>query len=118
MYCDTAQAKSGNVTYLWSCFSSLGPRANSISDLWWMVWQEGVTQIVMLTNIQEGGKVGSWACCLCPCFCTVQFSSIQLKMVSTSPDVSPTRLGKSVNVHLIDDVSKSFNVHLLYVLLK
>jgi len=61
MYCDTAQAKAGNVTYLWSCLSSLGPRANSISDLWWMVWQEGVTQIVMLTNIQEGGKVGSWA---------------------------------------------------------
>ena len=82
MYCDTAQAKAGNVTYLWSCLSSLGPRANSISDLWWMVWQEGVTQIVMLTNIQEGGKVGSWAYCLCPCFCTVQFSSIQFRMMS------------------------------------
>ena len=83
MYCDTAaQAKAGNVTYLWSCLSSLGPRANSISDLWWMVWQEGVTQIVMLTNIQEGGKVGSWAYCLCPCFCTVQFCSVQFKMVS------------------------------------
>ena len=82
MYCDTAQAKAGNVTYLRSCLSSLGPRANSISDLWWMVWQEGVTQIVMLTNIQEGGKVGSWAYCLCPCFCTVQFCSVQFKMVS------------------------------------
>ena len=82
MYCDTAQAKAGNVTYLWSCLSSLGPRANSISDLWWMVWQEGVAQIVMLTNIQEGGKVGSWAYCLCPCFCTVQFSSIQFRMMS------------------------------------
>ena len=82
MYCDTAQAKAGNVTYLWSCLSSLGPRANSISDLWWMVWQEGVAQIVMLTNIQEGGRVGSWAYCLCPCFCTVQFCSVQFKMVS------------------------------------
>ena len=77
MCCDTAQAKAGNIAYLWSCLSSLGPRANSISDLWWMVWQEGVAQIVMLTNIQEGGKVGSWAYSLCPCFCTVQFSSIQ-----------------------------------------
>ena len=86
MYCDTAQAKAGNIAYLWSCLSSLGPRANSISDLWWMVWQEGVAQIVMLTNIQEGGKVGSWAYCLCPCFCTVQFSSVQLKMVSTRSD--------------------------------
>ena len=23
-----------------------------------MVWQEGVTQIIMLTNLNEGGKVG------------------------------------------------------------
>ena len=115
MYCDTAQAKAGNVTYLWSCLSSLGPRANSISDLWWMVWQEGVTQIVMLTNIQEGGKVGSWAYWLCPCFCTVQFSSIQFKMVSIRwgkkriyipprlSEVSPTCLRKGSNVHRVDD---------------
>ena len=26
-----------------------------------MVWQEGVTQIIMLTNLKEGGKVGRWS---------------------------------------------------------
>ena len=80
MYCDTAQAKAGNVTYLWSCLSSLGPRANSISDLWWMVWQEGVTQIVMLTNIQEGGRVRRYISLLSVSlflYCSVQFNSIQ-----------------------------------------
>ena len=117
MYCDTAQAKAGNVTYLWSYLSSLGPCANRISDLWWMVWQEGVAQIVMLTNIQEGGKVGSWAYCLCPCFCTVQFSSVQFRMVSIRSgeknknmyipprlsEVSPTYMRKGSNVHRVDD---------------
>ena len=80
MYCDTAQAKPGNITYLWSCLSSLGPRANSISDLWWMVWQEGVTQIVMLTNIQEGGKVGRYISLLSVSlflYCSVQFNSTE-----------------------------------------
>ncbi|KAK7452243.1 hypothetical protein BaRGS_00039754 [Batillaria attramentaria] len=33
-----------------------GPRVNTIDDLWWMVWQEGITQIVMLANLQEDGK--------------------------------------------------------------
>nr|KAG5699343.1 hypothetical protein BaRGS_004280 [Batillaria attramentaria] len=32
------------------------PRVNTIDDLWWMVWQEGITQIVMLANLQEDGK--------------------------------------------------------------
>ena len=117
MYCDTAQAKAGNIAYFRSCLSSSGPRANSISDLWWMVWQEGVTQIVMLTNIQEGGKVGSWAYCLCPCFCTVQFSSVEFKMVSTRSeknticfpprlsDVSPKYLRKGFLLMVFQKVS-------------
>ncbi|KAK7493650.1 hypothetical protein BaRGS_00015162, partial [Batillaria attramentaria] len=33
-----------------------GPRANTTDDLWWMVWQEGITQIVMLANLQEDGR--------------------------------------------------------------
>ncbi|PVD24655.1 hypothetical protein C0Q70_15139 [Pomacea canaliculata] len=33
-----------------------GPRSNTVDDLWWMVWQENATQIVMLTNLIEGGK--------------------------------------------------------------
>nr|KAG5704335.1 hypothetical protein BaRGS_012644 [Batillaria attramentaria] len=33
-----------------------GPRVNTIDDLWWMVWQERITQIVMLANLKEDGK--------------------------------------------------------------
>ncbi|PVD24656.1 hypothetical protein C0Q70_15140 [Pomacea canaliculata] len=33
-----------------------GPRSNTVDDLWWLVWQENATQIVMLTNLIEGGK--------------------------------------------------------------
>ncbi|PVD24387.1 hypothetical protein C0Q70_14869 [Pomacea canaliculata] len=33
-----------------------GPRDHTIDDFWRMVWQENVTQIVMLTNTIEGGQ--------------------------------------------------------------
>ncbi|KAK7101445.1 hypothetical protein V1264_019827 [Littorina saxatilis] len=33
-----------------------GPRDNTVDDFWRMVWQEGVTDIVMLTNVKEGNK--------------------------------------------------------------
>ncbi|KAK7486547.1 hypothetical protein BaRGS_00022213, partial [Batillaria attramentaria] len=33
-----------------------GPRVNTIDDVWWMVWQEGITQILMLANLKEEGK--------------------------------------------------------------
>ncbi|XP_070193914.1 receptor-type tyrosine-protein phosphatase epsilon-like [Littorina saxatilis] len=33
-----------------------GPNDKSPGDFWRMVWQEGITQIVMLTNLKEGGK--------------------------------------------------------------
>ncbi|XP_025108251.1 receptor-type tyrosine-protein phosphatase kappa-like [Pomacea canaliculata] len=33
-----------------------GPRSSTVDDLWWMVWQENVTQIIMLTNLKEGRK--------------------------------------------------------------
>lgn len=34
-----------------------GPKENTLSDFWAMLWQEKVTQIVMLTNVKEGVKV-------------------------------------------------------------
>ena len=34
-----------------------GPKENTMNDFWRMVWQQNVTQIVMLTNQLEGGKV-------------------------------------------------------------
>lgn len=37
--------------------TDLGPLQNTIRDFWLMIWQENVSQIVMLTNIMEGNKV-------------------------------------------------------------
>uniref|UniRef100_A0A8W8NNF7 Receptor-type tyrosine-protein phosphatase kappa n=1 Tax=Magallana gigas TaxID=29159 RepID=A0A8W8NNF7_MAGGI len=34
-----------------------GPLQNTIRDFWLMIWQENVSQIVMLTNIMEGNKM-------------------------------------------------------------
>lgn len=33
-----------------------GPRQNTVADFWFMVWQENIKQIVMLTNLMEGTK--------------------------------------------------------------
>lgn len=37
--------------------NDLGPRQNTVGDFWLMVWQENVSQIVILTNVMEGKKV-------------------------------------------------------------
>nr|XP_022311896.1 receptor-type tyrosine-protein phosphatase mu-like isoform X4 [Crassostrea virginica] len=36
--------------------ASQGPKQNTMSDHWLMIWQENVAQIVMLTNLKEGLK--------------------------------------------------------------
>nr|XP_034322789.1 receptor-type tyrosine-protein phosphatase kappa-like isoform X3 [Crassostrea gigas] len=36
-----------------------GPKQNTVADFWWMIWQENVEQVVMLTNLMEGSK---WKC--------------------------------------------------------
>lgn len=37
---------------------SLGPKPKTIADFWTMIWQEEVCNIVCLTNLTEGTKVG------------------------------------------------------------
>ena len=32
----------------------IGPLPNTVDDFWWLIWQENVQYIVMLTNIMEG----------------------------------------------------------------
>ncbi|XP_061194965.1 receptor-type tyrosine-protein phosphatase gamma-like [Saccostrea echinata] len=34
-----------------------GPKQNTLVDFWTMIWQENVSSIVMLTNLQEGTKI-------------------------------------------------------------
>ena len=35
-----------------------GPKENTLNDFWRLVWQQDITQVVMLTNLMERGKVG------------------------------------------------------------
>lgn len=39
------------------CLLYKGPQSTTSNDFWRMVFQENVTQIVMLTNLTEGEKV-------------------------------------------------------------
>ncbi|PVD24661.1 hypothetical protein C0Q70_15146 [Pomacea canaliculata] len=51
-----------NASYIKGCqrdkayIATQGPRSHTVDDLWWMVWQENATQIIMLTNLKDGGK--------------------------------------------------------------
>ena len=51
------------LVYLWCCVPPPGPRDNTVDEFWRMIWQEGVTHIVMLTNLREGGPKVSPASC-------------------------------------------------------
>ncbi|XP_078328941.1 receptor-type tyrosine-protein phosphatase T-like [Crassostrea virginica] len=44
---------NGDIAYI----ASQGPKANTVTDFWTMVWQEGICQIVMLTNLTGEGKI-------------------------------------------------------------
>lgn len=35
----------------------LGPKANTLSDHWHMIWQENIAIVVALANVYENGKV-------------------------------------------------------------
>ena len=33
-----------------------GPLPNTITDFWWLVWQERISVVAMVTNVLEGGQ--------------------------------------------------------------
>ncbi|XP_056002945.1 receptor-type tyrosine-protein phosphatase epsilon-like [Ostrea edulis] len=37
--------------------ASQGPKQNTLVDFWAMIWQDNISQIVMLTNLKEGDKI-------------------------------------------------------------
>nr|XP_022306729.1 receptor-type tyrosine-protein phosphatase T-like isoform X1 [Crassostrea virginica] len=43
----------GDIAYI----ASQGPKANTVTDFWTMVWQEDICQVVMLTNLTGDGKM-------------------------------------------------------------
>jgi len=34
----------------------VGPLPKTITDFWWLVWQEGIRVVTMVTNVVEGGQ--------------------------------------------------------------
>ena len=43
----------------------LGPKVETISDFWEMVWEQKSSVIVMLTKVEEKGKVSMYECYHC-----------------------------------------------------
>lgn len=48
-----------NISISFSPTFSLGPKQNTVADFWFMVWQEHIEQIIMLTNVMEGNTVNN-----------------------------------------------------------
>ena len=51
------QGYKGSVDYI----ASQGPMEETVIDFWCMIWEQEISQVVMLTNTEEKGRV-------CTCF--------------------------------------------------
>ena len=50
------------VENLGNFIATQGPIENTVGDFWWMVWEKHIPMIIMLTNLEEKGKVGFVSC--------------------------------------------------------
>ncbi|XP_062597463.1 receptor-type tyrosine-protein phosphatase epsilon-like isoform X1 [Saccostrea cucullata] len=66
-----------------------GPKQNTLVDFWTMIWQENVSSIVMLTNLQEGTK---------------------MKCSQYWPDISKKNNYGTVNVKLMEEKMYAFYI--------
>ena len=41
---------------VWILWPFVGPLPKTVTDFWWLVWQEGIPLVAMVTNLVEGGQ--------------------------------------------------------------
>lgn len=97
-------------------FIRTGPKQNTVSEFWCMVWQEDIDQIIMLTNLKEGRKVKIdfvkkynefFLEGLCQCYLLFTF---QLKCDQYWPDLNATMTCDNVVLTTIKEQHHAYYV--------